>query len=519
MSSESKPAAAIELFYSYSHKDERLCELLATHLKALQRSGLIRSWYDRRIDPGAAWSEQIQRAMERAGIILLLISPDFIASDYCYEIELPFAMKRHESGESVVIPILLRPVLYQDAPFAKLQMLPKDARPIIQWGRRDEAFNDIAAAIRCVIIEKRLHPDAATSKESASQERVLDAAVPAEVRVNEPADVVALIRLPDSKGLRAVLASDDSYSVSPEDVKSSEAFELEFPRDEHGKPLPVSIHFELQAPGFDPPKQIQEVRIMPKGDSPVCVFMLTPQREGRLALVLNVLAEGQLIASRRLVTTAVSESASAAIGSPTPYKVVEMPLRTKGPSTRPSEDIGPTGPHARLASGGGGCGGYESEMKFDWETTAKAPAPVGLPPAMPQSYPSAPMPELPAHSMARGRRSKLPLLALGAVAAAAILFIPAVWRKNKPTTPTSVSTSQLDETIATLSRQIEQNPTNAELYVRRALAYERANNLEAAKQDVDQAIRLAPENPTAQRLRTHLLEEQDRRRAASRAPH
>ena len=223
----------MELFYSYSHKDTRLCELLETHLKALQRSGLIRSWYDRKIDPGAEWSEQIQRAMERAGIILLLISPDFMASDYCYEIELPFAMKRHQSGEAVVIPILLRPVAYQDAPFGTLQMLPKGARPIIVWGRRDEAFNDVAAAIRSVIIDKRLHPDPdrATSHESELRERVLDAAVPAEVRVNEPADVVALIRLPDSKGLRAVLQSDDSYSVSPEDVKSSELFEVNFARD------------------------------------------------------------------------------------------------------------------------------------------------------------------------------------------------------------------------------------------------------------------------------------------------
>jgi hypothetical protein len=216
MGSELQRGAAIELFYSYSHKDASFCDLLETHLKALQRSGLIRTWYDRKIDAGAEWSEQIRQAMERAGIILLLISPDFIASDFCYEIELPYAIKRHELGEAVVIPILLRPAVYQDAPFAKLEMLPKGARPVIQWGRRDDAFNDIASSIRSIIIEGRLHRDGGAGCDVETQERVLDAAVPAEVRCAEPADVVALIRLPDSKGLRAVLQSDHSYSVSAE---------------------------------------------------------------------------------------------------------------------------------------------------------------------------------------------------------------------------------------------------------------------------------------------------------------
>lgn len=334
---ESKDTTAIELFYSYSHKDKQLCDLLETHLKALQRSGLIRSWYDRKINPGTEWSEQIQQAMERAGIILLLVSPDFMESDYCYEIELPFAMKRHESGDAIVIPILLRPVVYQDTPFAKLQMLPKGARPVIEWGRRDKAFNDIAAAIRSIIIEKRLHPDGTTTNQQLeSQGRVLDAAVPQKVYVKEPADVVALIRLPDSKGLRTVLQYDDSYSVSSEDVKSSEEFEIQFPRDTNRKLLPASVELELQASGFEPPKQTKKVRLRLNGDAPVCVFMLTPQREGRLSLNLNVVVDGQLIASRRLVTTAINEIHSDVAVIPTSYQVVEMPLNTKPQSMFPS---------------------------------------------------------------------------------------------------------------------------------------------------------------------------------------
>lgn len=493
MSSESKSIAGIELFYSYSQKDARLCELLETHLMALQRSGLIRSWYDRKIEPGAAWSEQIQSAMERAGIILLLISPDFIASDYCYEIELPFAMKRHASGDAVVIPVLLRPVVYQDAPFAKLQMLPKGARPVIEWGRRDEAFNDIAAAIRAVIIEKRLHAEVASSRESESQERVLDAAVPANVIVNEPADVVALIRLPDSKGLRAVLQSDNSYSVSAEEVKSSQTFEIQFPRDDTGRLLPASIQLELHAPGFDPPRQTQHVRIMPKIDSPVCVFMLAPRGEGRRDLVLNVLADGQLIASRLLVTKATNRITSAIAESPAPYNVIEVPLRTS--------TVSPSLP--------GDAGEY---------TAAVLRAPIPRPAvSSPQPAASGGAPGKPAQ-----RKSKLPWIAVGAAAAAFALVVPSmlVNTKSKPPaedSPTTVAagpTPQLNETIASISRQIKQNPTNADLYVKRADAYKRANNLAAASKDVNKAIELAPNHPAALRLRTEIAKEQVRRQSA-----
>lgn len=378
----------------------------------------------------------------------------------------------------------------------------------------------MAAAIRSIIIEKRLYADGSTPQESKSQERVLDAAVPAEVRVNEPADVVALIRLPDSKGLRAVLQSDESYSVSPEDVKSSEAFEVRFPRDDCGKLLPTSVQFELQAPGFDPPKQSQQVRIMPKGDSPVCVFMLTPRREERLALVLNVVSDGELIASRRLVTTAASEFGSAEIEAPTPYKVIEMPLRTGPRSNRLSEETRSYGVPGRPALPDAAA--IEPSQYCEIGRTAPLPA-------MPA--PSAPAPQpLPGYSEApvgtARKKSKLPWIGLGAAAAAAFLLsVPSVLIKTggESRAPTSASrtaacsATPLNETIASLSRQIEQNPTNAELYVRRADAYKRANNLTAAGKDVDNALQLAPNHLAAIKLRTEIIQQQERRRAATHA--
>ncbi len=117
---------AVRLFYSYSHKDETLRNELETHLKLLQRQGLIETWHDRQIEAGDEWKQKIDENLERADIILLLISSDFIASDYCYDKEMGRAMERHSQKEARVIPVIVRDVNWRIAPFAELQALPKD---------------------------------------------------------------------------------------------------------------------------------------------------------------------------------------------------------------------------------------------------------------------------------------------------------------------------------------------------------------------------------------------------------
>jgi internalin A len=101
---------AVRLFYSYSHKDETLRNKLETHLKLLHRQGLLETWHDRKIEAGAEWKQKIDDNLERADIILLLVSADFIASDYCYEKEMGRALERHEKGEALVIPVIVRDV-------------------------------------------------------------------------------------------------------------------------------------------------------------------------------------------------------------------------------------------------------------------------------------------------------------------------------------------------------------------------------------------------------------------------
>jgi hypothetical protein len=145
----------VTLFYSYAHADEKLRDELAKHLSLLRNEGYISDWHDRLITLGDEWVGQINEYLASAEIILLLISADFMASRYCYDIELTRALQRHATGLVRVIPIILRPVDWQSAPFGKLQALPKDGKAVTTWHNQDEAFVNIAKGIRYAIKELR----------------------------------------------------------------------------------------------------------------------------------------------------------------------------------------------------------------------------------------------------------------------------------------------------------------------------------------------------------------------------
>ena len=139
---------SVTVFYSYAHEDEKLRDELAKHLSLLKREGIIKEWHDRCIMPGDEWKHQIDHYLETVELILLLISPDFINSDYCYDIEMQRAMERHKEGTARVIPIILRPVDWTGAPFASLQALPTGGKPVTEWTSQDRAFLDVAQGIR-----------------------------------------------------------------------------------------------------------------------------------------------------------------------------------------------------------------------------------------------------------------------------------------------------------------------------------------------------------------------------------
>ncbi len=145
----------MRLFYSYSQRDQRRRARLEAHLAPLQREGLLDQWHDRCIVPGADFQAEIDRHLEEANLILLLISPEFIASDYCYKEEARRALARHAAGVAWVIPVMVRPVDYAETPIARLHALPKNARPVSTWRDPDRAWLDVAQGIRRAIAALR----------------------------------------------------------------------------------------------------------------------------------------------------------------------------------------------------------------------------------------------------------------------------------------------------------------------------------------------------------------------------
>jgi len=143
-----KRVEEVKIFLSYSHKDDELRKELSKHLSLLKRQGIITEWHDRKILAGVEWEEEIDTHLNTSQVILLLISSDFIASDYCYGIEMMRAMERHENGEARVIPIILRAVDWRVSPFSKLQTLPRDGKPVTSWKNYDEAFANVTEGIR-----------------------------------------------------------------------------------------------------------------------------------------------------------------------------------------------------------------------------------------------------------------------------------------------------------------------------------------------------------------------------------
>lgn len=139
-----------KLFFSYSHKDEMFRDELETHLAILKRQGIIEPWHDKWIDVGSEINEAISHELESADIILLLVSPYFLDSNYCYDIEFQRAIGRHKKGEVKIIPVIVNPCDWKSTPLVDLLVVPKDGKPISKYPNYHDAFLEITTAIRNV---------------------------------------------------------------------------------------------------------------------------------------------------------------------------------------------------------------------------------------------------------------------------------------------------------------------------------------------------------------------------------
>lgn len=150
-----------KLFFSYSHKDESFRDELEIHLSILKRQGIIDTWHDRRIDAVSRVNNEISKELESSDIILLLVSPYFLDSSYCYDIELKRALEKQKIGEATVIPIIVNPCEWLQSPLKDLMAVPNDGKPISKFPNQHDAFLEITTAIRN--IAEKISPTAATN--------------------------------------------------------------------------------------------------------------------------------------------------------------------------------------------------------------------------------------------------------------------------------------------------------------------------------------------------------------------
>lgn len=152
-SSVSRP---LKVMYSYSHHDEVFKDELHTALAALRREGLIEVWQDRHILPGSEFDKDIASSLEASDVIILLVSKYFIASEYCWSVEMKRAIERHENGLATVVPVILKPSDWRTSPFGKLSALPKDGKPIVEWQNPDSAWADVSEGVRRLATAKKI---------------------------------------------------------------------------------------------------------------------------------------------------------------------------------------------------------------------------------------------------------------------------------------------------------------------------------------------------------------------------
>jgi len=144
----------VKIFCCYAHENQKLLNRLKKYLTPFFRNGLITLWTDRDIIAGADWEYEIDTHLISAHMFSLLVSPSFMASNYCYSVEMQKALERHYLGEARVIPIILYPIHWQETPIGRLQALPTNGKPISTWRNTDEAFYKVAEGIRKVIVEE-----------------------------------------------------------------------------------------------------------------------------------------------------------------------------------------------------------------------------------------------------------------------------------------------------------------------------------------------------------------------------
>ncbi len=243
---------SLKVFISYSPADESLKNELVNHLTTSIRQGIISTWDAREIPPGGEWDRQINENLNTGDIILLLVSSDFIRSEYCWSVEVTRAIERHEAKEACVIPIILRSVDWDDAPFAQLQPLPKNAPPVRSWNNQDDAFKNVAQGIRSAankLIEERqqkqLKIEAAIAQYRHRAEYFTSDGKISHLELDILNDLQKNLGLTDSEAIAIRKKALESYRIYKEKIEIYRLSLINF-LDEQGYPLDENAETELK---------------------------------------------------------------------------------------------------------------------------------------------------------------------------------------------------------------------------------------------------------------------------------
>lgn len=142
----------MKAFISYSHADERTLERLHKHLAMLQREGTLSTWVDHEILPGANLDDAIRQELDSSDLFLALVSPDYLASNYCYEKEFEYALEKSRDGSIRVVPIIAEPSDWLSSPLRQFMALPKEGKPISEWTNANNAYLDVVTGLRRLLV-------------------------------------------------------------------------------------------------------------------------------------------------------------------------------------------------------------------------------------------------------------------------------------------------------------------------------------------------------------------------------
>jgi hypothetical protein len=265
----------IEIFLSYAPGDEQLRDELLKHLAPLEQDHLIHPWHNGQISAGTDFQREIDLRLDTSPLILLLISPEFFASQVCYSLEMKQAVERHEASEARVIPVILRPVDWQHAPFSKLKPLPLDGTAVTTWSDRDSAWLAVAKGIREVVTEHR------------SQARKFEDFIVRQPMTPESAEAIAkgvITFLEDQRMLVAPYHMEDvTFCVASADrtrrYLSAELYPLALPDN-------LKNHLREMRSAYR--KFMQEVVIVPGENGPSTLVLIEALKELRATILPQI---------------------------------------------------------------------------------------------------------------------------------------------------------------------------------------------------------------------------------------